>query len=158
MNYRIQLSQEKKLIGKKLIMSFSSYKISELWKAFMSDRAKITNSVSGDLISMAIYSQDFFKNIDPLKEFEKWAMAEVSDFESIPAGMETFLLESGLYAVFNYKGSGNDQRIYDHIFKIWLPDSGYLLDDRPHFEVLGSKYKNNDINSEEEIWIPVRQK
>ena len=34
----------------------------------------------------------------------------------------------------------------------------YILDNRPHFEVLGGKYKNNDSNSEEEIWIPVKQK
>jgi predicted transcriptional regulator YdeE len=31
-----------------------------------------------------------------------------------------------------------------------------LPDDRPHFEVLGKNYKNNDPVSEEEIWIPVR--
>jgi len=32
------------------------------------------------------------------------------------------------------------------------------LDDRPHFEVLGDKYKNADPDSEEEIWIPIRTK
>lgn len=30
---------------------------------------------------------------------------------------------------------------------MWLPNSDYLLDDRPHFELLGDKYKNNDPNS-----------
>jgi AraC family transcriptional regulator len=34
----------------------------------------------------------------------------------------------------------------------------YELDDRPHFEILGDKYKNNDPNSEEEIWIPIKLK
>jgi AraC family transcriptional regulator len=32
------------------------------------------------------------------------------------------------------------------------------LDDRPHFEVLGEKYKNNDPTSEKEIWIPILPK
>ncbi|MEN9524835.1 MAG: hypothetical protein RLZZ256_219, partial [Bacteroidota bacterium] len=32
----------------------------------------------------------------------------------------------------------------------------YLLDERPHVEVMGSKYKNNDPASEEDIWIPIR--
>jgi len=32
------------------------------------------------------------------------------------------------------------------------------LDNRPHFEVLGEKYKNGDPESEEEIWIPVKEK
>jgi AraC family transcriptional regulator len=65
-------------------------------------------------------------------------------------------LPSGLYAVFDYKGSSNDQSIFLYIFGSWLPNSGYNLDDRPHFEVLGNKYKNNDPTSEEEIWIPIK--
>ena len=72
--------------------------------------------------------------------------------------METFSLAGGLYAVFDYKGSSNDPSIFQFIFGTWLPSSDYVLDDRPHFEVLGDKYKNNDPNSEEEIWIPIRQK
>ncbi len=39
-----------------------------------------------------------------------------------------------------------------------LPNSEYELENRPHFEVLGEKYKNNDPNSEEEIWIPIKKK
>ncbi|TQE66329.1 GyrI-like domain-containing protein [Leptospira noguchii] len=42
-----------------------------------------------------------------------------------------------------------------HIFQEWLPNSGYKLEHRPHFELLGSKYKNNDPTSEEEVWIPI---
>jgi AraC family transcriptional regulator len=38
----------------------------------------------------------------------------------------------------------------------WLPDSGFELDNRPHFAVMGEKYKRDDDASEEEIWIPVR--
>ena len=45
-----------------------------------------------------------------------------------------------------------------HIFTRWLPESNYRLDNRPHFEVLGERYKNNDPNSEEEVWIPIKQK
>ncbi|MEP1984886.1 MAG: GyrI-like domain-containing protein, partial [Maribacter dokdonensis] len=40
----------------------------------------------------------------------------------------------------------------------WIPNSEYQLDGRPHFEVLGAKYKNNDPNSEEEVWIPIKAK
>jgi AraC family transcriptional regulator len=72
--------------------------------------------------------------------------------------METFVLSGGEYAVFDYKGSSNDSSIFQYIFMNWLPNSGYNLDNRPHFEVLGEKYKNNDPTSEEEIWIPIRNK
>ena len=40
----------------------------------------------------------------------------------------------------------------------WLPHSNYNLDDRPHFNVLGDKYKNNDPDSEEDVYIPIKEK
>ena len=72
--------------------------------------------------------------------------------------METFSLTGGLYAVFDYKGSTNDLSIFQYILGVWLPSSEYVLDHRPHFEVLGDKYKNNGPISEEEIWIPIKRK
>ena len=73
--------------------------------------------------------------------------------------METYTLTGGLYAVFDYKGLSTDTKIFEYIFGTWLPRStNYLLGDRPHFEILGDKYKNNDLNSEEQIWIPIKPK
>jgi AraC family transcriptional regulator len=152
----IKLLDEKKLVGKRLIMSLVDNKIGELWKSFIPRREEITNNLTSDLISMAVYKPTYFVDFNPTNEFEKWATIEVSDFDNIPHDMETFRLPGGLYAVFDYKGSGTDQSIYQYIFGSWLPKSGYNLDDRPHFEVLGDKYKNNDPNSEEEIWIPIK--
>jgi AraC family transcriptional regulator len=43
-------------------------------------------------------------------------------------------------------------------FNNGLPDSQYLLDKRPHFEILGKKYKHNHPNSQEEVWIPIKEK
>ncbi|PKB16703.1 GyrI-like domain-containing protein [Flavobacterium sp. 5] len=158
MNPRIVTTNEKKLIGKRLIMSFADYKVGELWKSFMPRRNEITNTLSGDLIAMTIYKPDHFLNFKPTNEFEKWATAEVSNFDNLPAEMETFTLSGGLYAVFDYKGLNTDDSIYRYIFVEWIPNSDYELDNRPHFEVLGEKYKNNDPTSEEEIWIPIKRK
>jgi AraC family transcriptional regulator len=158
MNPRIETLKEKKLIGQRITMSLANNKTGELWKNFMLRRKEITNIVSGELISMAVYKPSHFINFNPANEFEKWATVEVPDFNNVPNNMETFTLKDGLYAVFHYKGSSNDMRIFQYIFGTWLPASEYLLDNRPHFEVLGDKYKNADPNSEEEIWIPVKKK
>ncbi len=92
-------------------------------------------------------------------EFEKWAAIEVADHNSIPEGMDSFSLESGLYAVFIHKGAASKgPETFQYIFGNWLPGSSYELDKRPHFEILGEKYKNDDPESEEEIWIPVKKK
>jgi AraC family transcriptional regulator len=154
----IKTLKEKKLVGKHLTMSLTDNRTGELWKSFMLRRREITNNLTNDLISLQVYKPTHFENFNPTNEFEKWAAVEVSDFNSVPGDMETFNLIGGTYAVFNYKGSGTDNSIFQYIFENWLPDSNYLLDDRPHFEVLGGKYKNADPNSEEEIWIPVRRK
>jgi AraC family transcriptional regulator len=139
-------------------MSLANNRTGELWQDFMRKRREISNNVTNDLISMQVYKPTHFADFKPTQEFEKWATVEVSNFESLPTGMETFSLAGGLYAVFDYKGSNNDPSIFQYIFGTWLPNSEYFLDGRPHFEVLGDKYKNNDPTSEEEIWIPIKPK
>lgn len=155
MTPRIETTAGKKLVGKRLTMSLANNRTGELWKSFVPRCKEITNNVTNDLISMTVYKPSYFVEFKTTNEFEKWATVEVTDFEEIPADMETFMLTGGLYAVFEYKGSSNDSSIFQYIFGTWLPNSKYTLDDRPHFEVFGNKYKNNDPTSEEEIWIPV---
>ena len=157
MQPRIEVLKEKKLVGKKIKMSLADNKTFELWRSFMPERMKIQNKLSSDLISMRVYNEPVnLQNIN--QQFEKWAAVEVADFNDVPSAMETFTLPAGLYAVFDYKGLNTDNSIFIYIFKEWLPGSNYLLVERPHFEVLGEKYKNNDPASEEEIWIPIKRK
>ena len=153
---RIETLKEKKLVGKKLKMTLANNKTSELWRSFMPERSKIQNKVSTEMISMRVYDEPL--RPDPNQEFDKWAAIVVSDLSNVPDGMESFILDEGLYAVFDYKGLNTDNRIFNYIFTEWLPKSNYLLDNRPHFEILGEKYKNNDPESEEEIWVPVQPK
>ena len=156
MTAKIETLSEKKLVGKRLTMSFADNKIGQLWKDFMPRRKEISNTLTNDLISMVVYNPTHFADFKPTNEFERWATVEVSDFDHVPNQMETFVLPGGLYAVFDYKGLNTDNSIFQYIFGTWLPNSEYVLDDRPHFEVLGNKYKNNDPTSEEEIWIPIK--
>lgn len=159
MNPKIEKIQEKKLVGKKLIMSYANYRIGELWGSFMPRRKEITNITSNDLISLVVYKPNHFDDFNPTNEFERWAAVEVDDFANIPAEMETFVLSSGLYAVFHYIGSNDGiASFYQNIFTVWLSNSEYELDDRPHFEILGEKYKNNDPLSEEDIFIPIKSR
>lgn len=159
MQPEIKTLSEKKLIGKNLKMSFADDFTIMLWKSFMLKLNDIKNPISVDLFSMQVYPDSFdftFSNYN--EEFVKWAAIEVNDFNELPCGMETYILPAGLYAVFTYKGLSTDTRIFHYIYTTWLPRSNYVIDNRPHFELLGNKYKNNDPSSEEEIWIPIRPK
>lgn len=145
---------ETKLIGKKRSMSLIDNQTQALWQSFMPRRELITNRIGNDYYSVQNYSTDYFENFYPAKSFVKWAAVAVDTFENIPNEMESFILPTGLYAVFEHKGM--DTEIFKQIFTEWLPKSTYILDHRPHFELLGEKYKNNDPNSEEQIWIPIQ--
>lgn len=149
---------EKKLVGKRLLMSLSDNKTQKLWESFMPLRKEIKNTVDSTLISLQNYHPIHFISFDAARVFEKWAAVEVNDFAHIPDHLEKFTVPAGLYAVFLYKGLSGDGAIFRYIFSEWLPSSAYALDGRPHFEVLDHKYKNNDPNSEEEIWIPVKHR
>ena len=154
----IRILPEKKFIGKMLTMTLANNRTSELWRGFMPRRKEIMNNLSADVYSIQAYSQLYVKQFNPNAEFKKWAAVEVLNFALVPTEMETITLVGGLYAVFQYKGLSTDTKIFNFIFETWLPHSIYLLDDRPHFEILGDKYKNDDPNSEEEIWIPIKLK
>ncbi|HZV68459.1 MAG TPA: GyrI-like domain-containing protein [Saprospiraceae bacterium] len=156
----IEFLQEKKLIGVQMKMSIADHKTTELWRSFMPRRKEIKNNLNTDLISMQIYGKSFdFQNFNIHIPLDKWAAIEVSDFAYLPDRMEAYTLPSGLYAVFLYKGDANDaSETFRFIFERWLPQSGYEIDNRPHFEILGEKYKHDDPSSEEEIWIPIKPK
>ena len=156
---RIETVKEKKLIGKTLRMSFTNNKTVDLWSNFMPRRKEI-NNVNSEFISLEVFDDvSFFSTFYPSKEFNKWACIEVKDYNNVPTEMQTLTIPESLYAVFLHKGPSSDGPLtYNYIFGTWLPDSEYILDNRPHFAVMGAKYKNNDPDSEEEIWIPVKKK
>jgi len=156
---RVDTISEKKLVGKRMTMSLTNNRTGELWRSFMMRRKDVANAVGTDLYSMQVYSLSYYTNFNPATEFEKWAATEVADFDDVPADMETFTLPTGLYAVFLHKGTASaGAKTFQYIFTEWLPNEAYILDNRPHFEILGGKYKNDDPTSEEEIWVPVKPK
>jgi AraC family transcriptional regulator len=159
MKPRIETLAKKKLVGKRMCMSLSANKTGQLWQNFMPRRKEIQNIIGSELFSIEVYPPTYWDKFDPDAEFEKWAAVEVAGWRTIPDDMETMTLPNGQYAVFIHKGPASAApQTYGYIFGTWLPNSDFLLDNRPHFALMGEKYKNEDPNSEEEIWIPVKPK
>lgn len=160
MKNRIENISEIILIGKSLKMTYSQNRTAELWKSFMPFRNSIKNKVGQDYYSIEIYGDaDFFKKFDPNKEYEKWAAIKVEGKEQIPQDMKILIIPEGDYAVFNYKGKSTEAgNAYQYIMTQWMPNSAYLLDNRPHFAIMGEKYQNDHPESEEELWVPIKFK
>ena len=159
MTPEIKVLTEKLLVGLHLEMSVADNQTSELWRHLMMRRKEIQNNVDGNLISLQLYSENYFAPFHPANRFIKWAAIEVSGAENIPENMDLFRLSGGLYAVFHYVGDPRyGAQTFQYIYGTWLPNSVYELDNRPHFEILGEKYRNNSPDSEEDIWIPIKPK
>jgi AraC family transcriptional regulator len=158
METRIVEMEAKQLVGMHMAMSMADNKTGELWRTFMLRRREVSNRVDNNFISMQVYQRGEKNHFVPTTQFEKWAVVEVSDGSNLPEGMETYNLQGGTYAVFVHHGPANlFSKTMHFIFGEWMPKSGYELDDREHFEVLGEGYDPIDANAREELWIPVRK-
>lgn len=157
---RIATLPPKKFIGQRVRMSLTNNKTAMLFQGFMPRRREIVNTVSNDIFCVQVYDSGFnIHDFGPETEHTKWAAVEVTHFDDVPPAMEILTLPGGLYAVFLHQGAANDfEKTFHFIYADWLPRSGYVLDAREHFEILGEKYKNNQPDSEEEVWVPVRLK
>ncbi len=141
-------------------MSLAVNKTQKLWQGFMPQIGQIQNRSRPELFSIEVYEDiSFFEHFDLNNTFEKWAAVPVAGLNRIPNAMELLEIPEGLYAVFLYKGRASEApKTYAYIFGTWIPNSGYLLDNRPHFAIMGENYKNEDPESEEELWIPLRKR
>jgi AraC family transcriptional regulator len=157
MTPNIQLHPAITLMGNRQEMTFGHDLSVVMWQRFMPRRHDIINKLGEDLYSVQIYPEGFDFGLHTY--FTKWATAPVNENCPIPEGMEVLEIPEGLYAVFPYLGiPANAAPFFKSIFTKWLPASDYVLDNRPHFEILGNLYKHNDPNSQETIWIPVKPK
>lgn len=155
----IKTLAEKKLTGHFIEMSFIENKTFQLWNGFMPKKKEIKNTINANLYSLEVYPENYFDNFNPSNDFQKWAAVEVSSFENLPSEMKTLVVSGGLYAVFLHLGPATEaHKTYNYIFAEWLPNSTYIVDERPHFAVMNEKYKKDDPTSEEEIWIPIKNR
>ena len=110
-----------KFIGMNSRFSYFDYRIVELWGKFMPRRNEIQNPIGTELFNIQINPDNF--DFNPQTEFVKWAAVPVTDFNFIPDGMQSLLVEEGLYAVFNHVGDAVKAReTFGYIFGVWLPN------------------------------------
>lgn len=154
---RIEQIEDRLVVGMKTTTSIMDIGMNtkKLAQVFMPRRAEVKNRIGTHVFSI----QDYGPNYNPQDRtamFDKWVAVEVEAIEAIPNEMESFLIVSGTYAVFDFKGAVADfPKVKAYIFREWLPKSGYQLDQKVHFELLNEDYSKDLQNVEEEIWIPI---
>jgi AraC family transcriptional regulator len=142
-----------RLMGVRKRLNLFKYDVAPLWGQLI---PLVKGGSTALFYSVSVYDPGYFENFSPEHFFEKWAAVESAEQPKEP--LEEIRLEGGLYAVFPFKGKSTDQRIFHYIYGEWLPQSPYILDEKPHFEVLGENYKPGSEDAEEEIFIPIKVK
>ena len=147
------------IIGMHAIMSYTNYDATMVWQRYMPRRKEVSHTLNMDLYSIQVFSKSYWEQFNPSATFTKWVGVPVSQIDRVPIDMDVMIIPAGRYAVFTFVG--NEQMapaFFEKIYGEWLPNSIYDLDDRPHFEILGTKYKRSDPTSEETVWIPIKLK
>lgn len=154
---RILTTDRMVLAGMRSQTSFAEDSTSALWRAFRSLESKIVGRIGTDSFSVKVYGPEYsFVRFDPAAAFEKWAAAKVERGIEQDNGFEHLEIPSGKYVVFLHIGTASDAaRTFTQIFGSWLPGSGFLIDERPHFEVLPMGYDPFDPEAREEVWVPI---
>ena len=111
-------------------------------------------------ISARVNPQDTYGVCGNLEEdgsFSYVAGVEVSVAEDIPAGMESWEVPAGQYAVFpcTLKTIGET---YKDAFETWLPSSKYDHHPTPDFEFYDASFDPEDFESLLYIYIPIKPK
>ncbi|MFT7442735.1 MAG: AraC family transcriptional regulator [Maribacter sp.] len=96
----------------------------------------LKNSTGSGLIQVYETSLNF-KDFNYDIRFIKWAVIEVSNLNEVPKDYKTYILKCGLYTVFIHKGqAGGFLKTFEFIFRDWIHNSNYELDNRDHFDLL----------------------
>lgn len=150
----IKSIESTKLSGISESMSLVNNTTNSLWGRFRKQQKQHLSKDPDHFYSVNVYPNEYFENFNPATPFLKYALVSAEYVGERDLGWEQFSLPGGLYAVFDHKGP--DFSIFQYIYTQWLPQSGYELDNRPHFEKLPSNYIPGHPESTEEIYIPIR--
>jgi AraC family transcriptional regulator len=140
-------------------MSLANDQTRPLFQGFMQQRNTVTGRVDKQVYDLRVYEAGLdFSTFGPATVFTKWGAVAVNSGHEVQSGFESTSLPGGLYACFLHRGKAADApRIFGYIFQQWLPNSGYLLDDRPHFETMPEGYYDpSSPDAEEKIWLPIK--
>ncbi len=148
------------LVGIKIETNLQKNESVALWKKFKPRVKEISHKKNDRFYSV----QNYFE-FDPIQftsetVFDKWAAVEVENEDKLPEGMQKLVIPAGIYATFVHRGTVMDfsKSLY-YFFSQWLPNSDYVLENHPHFEVFDHRYLGpQNPDSIEDVFIPIKLK
>ena len=130
----------------------------KMWNVLLNFNEEIPHLMNKTVsYGVGTYTQEHYSD-------DKWfylAGREVSSLSDVSLQMVGKQIPANQYAVFEYKGAISPElgAFFQHIYKQWLPTSGYTLAGPYDFEKYGEKFLGPlNQNSIIEIYIPIKIK
>ncbi|MGF6812447.1 AraC family transcriptional regulator [Paraburkholderia sp. Clong3] len=96
-------------------------------------------------------------NADELGNFDYMCGVEVSDFSALPPELSRVRIAAQRYAVFAHREHiSGIRRTMNTIWNQWLPASGHVPADAPHFERYGEQFDPVTGMGGVEVWLPLK--
>lgn len=130
--------------------------IQKLYGEWERRRSELTQAVPGRTFGVEIYPEGAAHFQPDTDAFDYLAGAEIAGSGGLPAGMDCFAAEAGLYAVFTHRGRLDDiGALIARIYGEWLPRSAYLPGGFD-LEVYDERFLgHHNEASVMEVWVPV---
>ncbi len=131
--------------------------IGALWDTFIGRADRIPNRI-GDAMFGVIHTRPETERTHP-HELQYVAAVSVSSTAEVPAGMVSWTVPAGTFAVFTHRGPiGTIGDTVSMIYREWLPQSAYQHAGTADVELYDHRFCCDGADSEMEIWIPVTPK
>ena len=123
----------------------------QLWDEFGPRTSEIRHMAGPDVAYGLTNNMDMATG-----EFDYMAGVQVTSVEDIPEGMVSFNVPAQSYALFPCT-IPTLREVFDHIYGVWLPASGYARTSGPELELYGETFDPRDPVAVFEVYIPVQK-
>jgi AraC family transcriptional regulator len=144
------------LVGRPYFGDSADNKFGQAWDRFFPYEKAISNRTNEKVFYGV---EDYGPEFEQTHQWMYFPSTQVSSLDEIPTGLFGRTLPAATYAVFTAKGG--IPKLHDtfmYAYMTWLPASEYESAYPFDFEYYDERFKDQDPNSEIDIFIPVKPK
>ncbi len=144
------------LIGRPYFGDAEGNKFAQAWDRFFPFAKEITPRVNENAwYGVEMYGPEFEKD----HQWMYFPSTEVGSLDAIPEALFAKVLPAATYAVFTVKGGiPKISETFMYAYGSWIPASPYEVAHPYDFEYYDERFKDDDPDTELDLYIPIRPK
>lgn len=156
---KTRLMEAIQLMGYSVTHQLAADQTTKLWERFMPVYMAHQPQRKLPLFSVQEYAISSFDEFTPQTPFTHWAACLSNALLSLPEDFRTVHIPEGWYWVDTLYGPPSGLSMVMQNAITALTQEGYEVDmSRPHFQRMDHRYKHNEADSEEDLFIPIKKR